>query len=187
MLNGGFKEAGLDSLRLSKVNPDAFYSFFYWLNSGLVYCKHGATKNDAYPLWTSIVQAYIFADFHGVQGFKNALLDHLYLDLESATCVPIGVSSLIYPNTTETDQLRKFFLDMSTEAVDFKGAVKADIDYYDKEFLFDMLTTCRDQSRASGTAAGFRWVIWTKSMRTHFCERYHIHPSPQDQTRPDAA
>jgi hypothetical protein len=169
MLNGGFKEAGLDTL-LVDINTDAFNSFFYWLNSRSVYCKHDATKDHAYYLWESAVQAYIFADYHGVQGLKIALLDYLFLSFEAKRFLPVNISLLVYPNTTKDDPLRKLLVDVAVESSSPRIWLMSTIN----SSCWTLSLPAR--KRAYSDADGFNWSIWTNSMHTHFCERYHVHP-----------
>jgi hypothetical protein len=174
MLNGGFKEAGSNKLRLTDVAVDVFRSFFYWLNTGTVDFSFGVEDVTTYGRWKNAIQVYIFADFHEVPTLRNCVLDTLYLESENRKVFSVFITPILYANTTDGDLFRKLIVDMTTETSSFATFQKESLEMYDKEFLFDIIRALTDKRIAPG-AAGFQRQVWYKEMRDNFCKRYHVH------------
>ncbi|KAF2820412.1 hypothetical protein CC86DRAFT_387440 [Ophiobolus disseminans] len=185
MLNGGFKEAGLGVLHLGDVDHEDFQNFFYWLNTGIVACGDHP-KLDNHKFFAKIVKAYIFADYHAVQAYNNALLDYLCLDVEANHTLSMRGTHQIYTNITENDPLRKLLVDIITESCSFKSMTKDAAKRYHKQFLLDTVLAFNDKKIVVG-AVGFERSIWTSSMRARFSEQYHDHSDPEDRPVPDAS
>lgn len=185
LLNGGFKEAGSDTLRLTDVDTGAFKTFFYWLNSGHIDCFDDS-ELDVEETWDKAVNAYIFADFHQVRYLKNAILDELYFYTEKWKRQSTVVSTLAYSHTTPGDPLRNLFVDMSSQACRLNALVEDGPDMYDKQFLFDMVVALKNQTTAPG-APKFNRKLYQANMRASFCERYHHHGEDGDREMTDSS
>jgi hypothetical protein len=75
LLNGGFKEAGQDLVRLMEVDSKAFQSFFYWLNTGMIDLYPDPNDLDARGCAGHVVRAYIFADLSWRPSFQERHLE----------------------------------------------------------------------------------------------------------------
>lgn len=173
-------------MRLVDVDPKAFQSFFYWLNTGMINLYLDSSGLNTRGFAGHVVKAYIFSDYHGVQKFKNAVLDALYLDIETNRKRAMINSYLIYDNTVDGDSLRKLFINIGSESWNLKSFKKEYMEAYHKEFLFDFILALKEKNLAAG-AEGFDRVAWVTDMRTHFCARYHDHATPEARHEPDAA
>jgi hypothetical protein len=169
LLNGAFKEAGSDTLRLADVRVRTFETFFYWLYAGVM--KYDQDK--AIPPWYKGVEAYVFADYHQMRLFKNAILDCMYLGIESGGS-DLGGAKLIYENTTTKDPLRRLLLDLSIQVCEIDCWRKGGDQQLNMEFLIDYIFTLRDKNMVPGAIVLTFPAFWAE-MRSHFCERYHDH------------
>jgi hypothetical protein len=60
LLDGGFAEAGSQSIRLADVDVDVFQCFYYWTNSGTL---EDLNTPMTYPDLKLSIKAYAFADY----------------------------------------------------------------------------------------------------------------------------
>jgi len=174
MLNGSFREGGSTCLRLRDVDAETFHVFYYWLNSGIVDFTNGDASTPASRIWKNAIDAYIFADFHQAQVFKNAVFDSLYLFTEKSNIMSIGVTESLYNNTCEQDAIRKFLVYSAAATFSFDGLKQGGFENCAKEFLVDVILACRERKFVPGLS-DIEEVTWCTGMRTNFCKEYHIH------------
>lgn len=183
MLNGSFREAQSESLRLEEVQVEMFHHFYDWMNTG-AFDIDGYTKDEIRSktsLPEVIAKLYIFADYHVVHSLKNAALDCMYLLMESEQLVPANNSPLIYSNTTGSDPLRQLLVDVAVRhwPCDIN---KGKLDNYDKEFLVDYVLKLKELEAAPGVL-NLNRTKQVKAIRPNFCEWYHVHPNVKGTPR----
>lgn len=134
MLNGGFSEAGEKVVRLPNVNVQAFRSFFHWINARIVDLAPDdeSTHEDAWSAWEQVTEAYIFADFHQANAFRNAVLDYVFLRIEKTGTFATYIPRRLYPNTHQGDRFRKFLVNLTAEITWSKVFEKAQLQDYNK-------------------------------------------------------
>lgn len=172
MLNGSFREAGSTYLRLKDVDAATFHVFYYWLNSGVVDYTNGDPSTAADRIWQNAIDAYIFADFHQAQVFKNAFLDSLYLYYEKNNLMCVSITGTLYANTVAHDAMRNFIVCIAAGTLSFKSVqMHGGAELCEKAFLFDVILASQERILVPAVDAG----LWLADMRKNFCEHYHTH------------
>ena len=171
MLNGGFKEAGSNSLRLKEVDALIFERFYYWMYSGVVDCDFKTAGSP--DSWSSAVQLYLFADYHNAPGLQNAALDYIWFKMKEFDRIPLLSTPLLYSNTTELDPLRKLLVDIAVGSWRADDVVKHH-ELYAPEFLANYIAGLKDREWVP--EAGVDIEARDEDVRRHFCELYHVHP-----------
>jgi len=174
MLNGSFREAGSTYLLLKDVDAATFHVFYYWLNSGVVDYTNGDPSTAADRIWQNAIDAYIFADFHQAQVFKNAVFDSLYLFFEKSRIMCTGVTESLYTTTCAQDAMRKFIVNTAAACLSFDSLNLSDLENCAKEFLLDVILACQKQGWVPGRC-NVDYVTLCTDWRTSFCKTYHTH------------
>ncbi len=137
-LEGEFKEAIDQALRLPEDDPDMFSHFELWLYTGSILESHESAKDISWKVLTDIC---LFGEARGIPELQNEAIN-AYIDKYHATNeIPTGEFNHIYENTLDSSPLRKLLVDLVT----FKG-ILTDSQWfsekmqhlYPQQFLFDL-------------------------------------------------
>jgi hypothetical protein len=97
MLNSGFREGGSSTLDVEDTTPDTFQIFYDFINTGdLATFTHTMVGKQTHAVFEQILAAYIFADYHLAQAFKNAILDLHLSTLVDRWTLGLGWAAPIY-------------------------------------------------------------------------------------------
>lgn len=164
MLNSGCQEGGSDSLTLDAVDPPVFQMFYDFMNTGSLIVNE-ASK------WEVIINAYIFAEYHLAQAFKNNVIDLYFASTAGTWSTPsVETWSRIYDDTSEGSLLRKFQVHIYTN---YFKPTDLDKSKVTKDFLYDVLLAYQKHKRVPGTISPrLKFLADTKAT---FCATYHDH------------
>jgi hypothetical protein len=179
LLDGPFKEGGSNRHALSDVSLDTFTMFYNWMYTGSVVNSAGASDADLDRI--SVIDTYIFADFHMVPQFKNRALELFYLVEVRSWTEDIFISSYIYAKTTESSSLRKLLMDESVETYNFEELRKHQKSL-PREFIADLFDTYRKLGIAPGSMPGLKKGNnpYIQKKKQSFCANYHEHKYKPD-------
>jgi hypothetical protein len=169
LLNGPFRDN--DSHSLPTEKPESFQLFYDWLYSGEVICDE-TTDLDS----KTIVHLYFFADAYVVQQLKDRTLELYFLRFLKDWEASQDLTRVLYEKTADKSALRKLHVDILLETFGFEN-IRDYIDDDPKEFMVDLVETCRDKQIFPGSCKAFNGLAeWVEEKKACFCEIYHEHP-----------
>ena len=178
MLNEDWREDGSDDLELTNVKVKIFQMFYDWMNTGEF------SNTVGLPLTAhDIIDLYVFADYYDVQQLRNRVLDVFFLFVSKVWEAHTPYTTRIYNDTAEASSLRKLHVDILLQIWSFEDW-ESDMNNHPKEFLADLLETCRKKKIVFGSVHGMDndWDAYMNEMRTHFCENYHEHSEAETRS-----
>jgi hypothetical protein len=187
MLNSGFQEGGSSNLDVKDTTPETFQIFYDFVYTGdLTTFTHAMVDKRTHTIFNHILAAYVFADYHLAQTFKNAILDLHLTTVVDRWALALKWTGSIYMQTAESAELRKLYVDLYSDIGELKKLEKFK-DILPREFLLDLLIACRDKNLAPGAAyalseAGGGKATWFGKTKAGFCGKYHDHTTME--TRP---
>jgi hypothetical protein len=141
-INGGFREAKENLIRLPEINPKEFAIFAHWAYSNeLIVMEPQDTGNDKFGRYQRLrlIRAYILADRLGIVRLQNQSMDNYIESMENFHRTPnrINIAS-VYEQLPERSPMRQLMLDY---CVSYKKAswMKENAKYLPEEFTRDCL------------------------------------------------
>ncbi|KAL8796367.1 MAG: hypothetical protein Q9195_001274 [Heterodermia aff. obscurata] len=169
-LEGSFKEATEQEIKLPDVSPEVFQRFMLWMYTASL-IGDGESASDLSS--EVLVRLYIFGDTYGIEGLQNCTMDTLKTKLDlSNKGLSMKIISLIYENTVKGCSLRRF----AVERAIFRGSIvdmfgtEADIAKLPPAFCLDLILLFNDLKDGKVKA------ITANGWKRLGC-RYHVHPT----------
>jgi hypothetical protein len=127
-LNGRFKEAGTDVIRITDTSIPTFKAVFMWLNIGML------PKSIEYR---TIFEVYVFADRHIMPRLKNAAVEACLDNIVNRQTLPNYVFiRYLYKNTAPGDLMRKLLVDLHI----YRNPIqRREFSKYDRDFLAEAM------------------------------------------------
>jgi hypothetical protein len=113
-----------------------------------------------------------------VQELKDKVLDQYLLHFMKDWTALRPYTGMIYAKNTPGSSLRKLHVDILVETFEFED-LRLWSDEDPKEFLVDIMETCREKQLILGSCPGLaegRVSMWKAVNKASFCELYHEHP-----------
>lgn len=177
---GGFVKEGVKELHIED-NIQAFEAFFCWIFTGklkdVVPPTDGAKATDAYLSLHTICNVWFFGELRGIPALKNVAIDMLHERCCAKWVWLSGCIKLVYENTVEGSQLRKYIVDMTTRTISVGGILAVSKDLLTVDFLRDILPIYAN--RAQGGVSPLGQKDWAGQDRC----KWHDHSGPGGKLR----
>ncbi len=162
-MEGEFKEAKDQVLRLPEDDPEMFTHFEFWLYTGSVLESHESAKDISYKILTDV---YLFGEARGIPELQNEAIN-VYIDkIRADKMFTIEWLNRVYENTLDSSPLRKLLVDYVTFNVDLTKMSEKEQPLYPQQFLFDLVKSfCEHRIGTKERVTDFRAVR----------SNYHVH------------
>ena len=117
---GDFLESGNKTMTIKELDSTCINEFLKWLYCGKRLPEKRNIPEEEQSWYENLVRLALVADVYQVDGLEDDVIDSLIFHTNNANTPEMPVIKLIYENTSEQSQLRRWIVAWYTERVDYR-------------------------------------------------------------------